>query len=175
MKEKKSIEDLKQEQINYVLETFEEDKEMYPHITIIATKTDEDDETPSVIHMPLTGGVMNSKETKTKFVEFVIPEINEELKKRNFKVECIVFVAESWKTTISTENNEEPKQEEAVIIIIEDKNSNCTKFYNIVREDMKVTDTGFESSCKLVFDSEIENDPREDRGLFSNLYSKFAD
>jgi len=165
------FEKLKKEQISFVLKSFDENKSIYPHITIIGYHLEEDK--PIVIHMPIPGKIMNNKEQKEFFVEYIIPDIKKSILEKNIEIKCVCFVSEMWKKEISLETNEEITSEGVII------NMDCADFctirlYNIVRNNMKVTADGFESSTFLEFQDEKIDPSGIGEGLFANLYKKFT-
>ena len=180
---------IREDYLNFVTETVQENGGMGASITVFADVIDSKDGKPALIEIPIPSEFLKDDSTKEHFVERVLPDLIKEFKKR-FIAHSVLWTCEAWlrmgsKEDIdSIENYKDiPIKTEAIVIIIDSKNEKEALVYEIVRPALSVSNSGElveqeqKNKVELVEMPELCSVFKDEgfSGRFSNLYKKFTD
>lgn len=155
--------------------------ELGPSITVLGTH--KEDGKSSIIHIPIIGKFMKSEESKDKFVDVVLPEIAQKVRKE-FDVDAVIWASEAWLrvTDAKDKTREEalvdwknlPIKKEVLIMSIESEDKTEFEVKEIVRKGKQVNEKGeLIDQVELVYIDEFDGDGGIVEGRFTGLYKKF--
>lgn len=142
-----------------------------------------------IIHIPLINGIMDTSESKLKFVNEILPKLSVELKNR-CTIDYVIFATEAWLRQADPEiDNLEnwkniPITKDAFVVIIEGPNDfKEQSIYDIERLGKQINKNGeLVDNIKLTLDVESTNldsvisgkKSVETQGIFNDLYKKIT-
>lgn len=166
--------ELKKDYINFVKKYTVEEGGMFAHISVFG---EDEDNIPSLVHIPVPDEYMRNDNEKDKFVEKILPKLSEILCKR-FDIYGIAWSSEAWIRVASTKEEVEdykslPIKEEVLMISIESDFENEFNVYKIKRKGSQVTTSGdLVDNIQLVKDRELSKINPKSEGRFVGLLNK---
>ena len=154
-----------------------------PSITLLGTHRD--DGKIAIVHVPIPSKYMDNEESKDKFVDDLVPQIADKVKK-DFDVNAVAWASEAWLREADTKNMSKeqvmtgwkklPIKKEVLIISIESEEGVQTTIKEILRKGKQVNENG-----ELIDNIELCDMPAFDghnaaaaEGRFTGLYKKFS-
>ena len=86
------LSELKEEYLTHINNMVETAGGVFPHITIFA---DNNENEPSIVHIPIPEEFMKDDETKENFIETILPKIAENVKE-DFTPHAVAWSSECW-------------------------------------------------------------------------------
>jgi hypothetical protein len=153
-----------------------------PHITVFADildPSDEDEKKPALIHIELSDEIMESDETKSIFVDEMLPKISKKLNEE-FKPYAVGWASEAWVRMPGADfdvNKDDykklPIKKEVVILTIDTEDKEEIIVYELLREGQQVNQHGDLIPIIKLKELPELNQPSSIGGKFSGLFKKF--
>ena len=147
---------------------------LFPHLTVFADSLEE--KKPAIVHIPIPDKYINSEFGKDTFIDKVVPELAEEMKKR-FNVVGVAWASEGWMRTQSSKEKIDPNspiKTEVLIITFEDAEKEEVTIYELKRLGMQVNESGdMTDTVELIEIPELGNGEGKHAGRFTGLFKKF--
>lgn len=154
-----------------------------PSITLLGVH--KEDGKSAIVHVPIPSKYMNNEETKDEFLDDIVPQIADKVKK-DFDVNAVAWASEAWLREADTKNMSKeqvmtgwkklPIKKEVLIISIESEEGVQTTIKEILRKGKQVNEDG-----QLIDNIELGEMPTFDgnnaaaaEGRFTGLYKKFS-
>jgi hypothetical protein len=152
-----------------------------PSITLLGVH--KEDGKTAIVHVPIPSKYMNTEEGKDEFVDDIVPQIADKVKKE-FDINAVAWASEAWLREADSKNisKEElmsswkklPIKKEVLIITIESEEGVQTTIKEILRKGKQVNEDG-----ELIDNVELIDIPKFEgtnaaEGRFTGLYKKFS-
>lgn len=161
--------------IENVKKEIEEMGGMYPHLVLFGTHKSNPD-VPGIIHVPVNNEFMADGTSKDVFVEVVIPDVAEEVKK-GFDIEAVAWASEAWLQNAKDKN----ERKECFVIHFEYSDKTHMIMHEMIRTGKKVNEKGelidiidLVPIDDLLVDKISKSEKHQSEGRFSNLLRHFV-